>query len=184
MTKKELRSILADDLLRFGKRPGIKECILHSEVWYIYNYIRHLRYIEYHKNKRGWHKVAYLYHFYRYKRLGFDLKFIIYPYTVASGLRIYHSGGFVHVGPNCKIGHNCSILPGVVFGNKSQESKCQPIIVGDNCFFGLDAKIFGPVKIGNNVTIGANSVITKDIPDNAVVGGVPAKIIRIKEIAE
>ena len=40
------------------------------------------------------------------------------------------------------------------------------------------------MKIGNNVTIGANSVITKDIPDNAVVGGVPAKIIRIKGIAE
>lgn len=99
------------------------------------------------------------------------MKFIIYPNTVFSGLRIYHSGDLVHVGPNCKIGHNYSILPGVVLGNISQELKCQSITVGDNYFFGLGARIFGLVNIGNNVTIGANSVITKDIPDNAVVGG-------------
>ena len=53
--------------------------------------------------------------------------------------------------------------------------------MGDNCYFGLGVKILGSVKIGNNVTIGANAVVTKDIPDNAVVGGVPAKIIKIKE---
>ncbi len=56
-----------------------------------------------------------------------------------------------------------------------------PIVVGDNCYFGLGAKIFGPVNIGSNVTVGANAVVTKDIPDNAVVGGVPAKILKIKE---
>lgn len=43
---------------------------------------------------------------------------------------------------------------------------------------GLGAKIFGEVTIGNNVIIGANAVVVKDIPDNCVVGGIPAKIIR------
>lgn len=42
-------------------------------------------------------------------------------------------------------------------------------------------KVFGRVKIGNNVTIGANAVVTKDIPDNAVAGGIPAKVIKIKD---
>jgi serine O-acetyltransferase len=54
-------------------------------------------------------------------------------------------------------------------------------MVGDNCYIGLDAKILGPVRIGNNVTIGANAVVTKDIPDNVIVAGIPAQIIRIHD---
>ena len=61
------------------------------------------------------------------------------------------------------------------------KTKDDKVAVGDNCRFGLGVRIFGSVKIGNNVTIGANAVVTKDIPDNAVVGGVPAKIIKIKK---
>ena len=43
---------------------------------------------------------------------------------------------------------------------------------------GAGAKIIGGISIGNNVSIGANSVVTHDIPDNVVVAGVPAKIIK------
>ena len=43
-------------------------------------------------------------------------------------------------------------------------------------------KYWGGVKIGNNVTIAPNAVVVKDVPDNVVVGGVPAKILKIKEI--
>lgn len=50
-------------------------------------------------------------------------------------------------------------------------------IIGSNVFIGCGAKVLGNVCIGNNVIIGANAVVTKDIPDNAVVGGVPARII-------
>ena len=50
-------------------------------------------------------------------------------------------------------------------------------IIGDNCFVGAGAVIIGDIKIGNNVTVGANAVVTKDVPDNATVGGVPAKIL-------
>ena len=70
---------------------------------------------------------------------------------------------------------------GVVFGNKYEQENNNIIIVGDNCYFGLGAKIFGTINIGNNVTVGANSVITKNIPNNAVVGGIPARILKIKE---
>ena len=48
--------------------------------------------------------------------------------------------------------------------------------MGDNCYFGLDCKIFGSVRIGDNVTVGANAVVTKDIPDGAIVGGVPVML--------
>lgn len=179
-TKTELKDCLQADYERLGKRPNLKDWILHNEVWFIYHYIRHLRYIEYHKNKKGLHKLYFLYHWYKYKRLGFVLDFTIYPNTIGPGLRIYHKGGFTHVGSNVHIGRNCTLLPGVVFGNKHEEANNAPIVVGDNCYIGLGAKIFGPVTIGNNVTIGANAVVTKDIPDNTVIGGIPAKIIKYK----
>ena len=53
-------------------------------------------------------------------------------------------------------------------------------IHGDNCYLGVRVTILGPVKIGNNVTIGGGSVEVKDIPDNCIVAGNPAKIIKYK----
>ena len=52
-----------------------------------------------------------------------------------------------------------------------------PISVGNNVHIGWNAVIMPNVKIGNNVIIGVGSVVTKDVPDNSVVVGVPAKII-------
>ena len=179
MNKTDLKKYFIEDLKRFNnKKPNIKDHILHNEVWYIFHYIKHLRYIEYYKDKN---KLLFLWHFFRYKHLGFKLKITIYPGTIGSGFRIYHAGDFIHVGKNVRIGKNCTILPGVVFGNKTEKEDNSTVTVGDNCYFGLGAKILGSVKIGNNVTIGANAVVTKDIPDNAVVGGIPAKIIKIKQ---
>ena len=51
------------------------------------------------------------------------------------------------------------------------------ITVGNNVFIGYSAIIMPSVKIGHNVVIGAGAVVTKDVPDNVVVAGVPAKII-------
>lgn len=51
------------------------------------------------------------------------------------------------------------------------------ITVGDNCFIGQRAIILQNVKIGNNCIIGAGAVVTKDVPDNSVVAGCPAKVI-------
>lgn len=170
---------LTEDIKRFDNhRPTLKDRILNNEVWYIYHYIRHLRYVEYYQDKN---KLKFLWHFFRYKRLGFKLRMTIYPNTIGPGFRIYHAGDFVHVGPNVKIGRNCTMLPGVVFGNKTEAPDDKTVIVGDDCYFGLGVKILGTVKIGNNVTVGANAVVTKDIPDNAIVGGVPAKIIKIRK---
>ncbi len=181
MTKEEFKEVLRQDLARYEKRPGIKDKLVCNESWYLYHIVKDMRYIEYHRDKGCWHKVAVLYYWYRYKRLSLKLNITIYPGSIAGGLRIYHAGGFIHAGPDCRIGHNCTLLPGVVFGNKHEMATYAPIVVGDNCYFGLGAKIFGPVNIGSNVTVGANAVVTKDIPDNAVVGGVPAKILKIKE---
>ena len=50
-------------------------------------------------------------------------------------------------------------------------------VIGDNCFIGPGAKIFGKINIGDNVAIGANAVVNKDVPSNVTVAGVPAKIV-------
>lgn len=179
--KESFKRYLSQDLQRFGNRkPTLKDWVLHNEVWYIYHYIRHLRYVEYYMNCKGRKHPLFLWHFFRYKRLGFKLRFTIYPNTVGAGFRVFHAGDFVHVGPFCTIGKNCTLLPGVVFGNKHEKTTNAKVTVGDDCYFGLGAKIFGPVTIGHNVQVGANAVVTHDVPDNAVVGGVPAKIITIK----
>lgn len=180
--KQDLKYYLAEDLKRFGdSKPKLKDWILHNEKWFIYHYIKHLRYIEYYQNT-GKNKLAFLWHFFRYKRIGFKIFLNIFPNCVGPGFRVVHAGDRTSLIRTVTIGKNCTLLTGVRFGNKTENPPTPTIIeVGDNCYFGSGAKVFGSVKIGNNVTVGANAVITKDIPDNAVVGGVPAKIIRIKE---
>ena len=116
---------------------------------------------------------------YLFKHYSWKCKFEIAPNTCGPNISFWHCGDYTHIHPMVKLGKNCHITVGTVFGNngKGEES----VIVGDNCLFGISCKIIGSVTIGNNVTIGANAVVTKDIPDNAIVGGVPAKIIKFKE---
>jgi acetyltransferase-like isoleucine patch superfamily enzyme len=53
--------------------------------------------------------------------------------------------------------------------------------VGHNVWIGYGACLLRGVKVGNNSVIGTNSVVTADVPENAVVGGVPARVIRMRE---
>lgn len=63
-------------------------------------------------------------------------------------------------------------------GGQKYPEKVGCIEIGDNVFIGSGTNIMYDVKIGSNVIIGANSLINKDIPDNCVVAGVPAKVIK------
>lgn len=56
--------------------------------------------------------------------------------------------------------------------------KALPITIGDNCWFGANVSVMPGVNIGNNCVIAAGAVVTKDIPDNSMVAGVPAKIVK------
>ena len=100
--------------------------------------------------------------------------------SIGYGLTIPHCGGIV-VGGGCKIGKNCTILQGVTIGSNLFKDRYKLATIADNVLIGAGVKIIGPIKIGNNVTIGANSVVTKDIPDGVVIGGNPAKILSYKD---
>ena len=100
--------------------------------------------------------------------------------VVGDNFVIDHFGGIV-VSGYARFGANCRIRNGVVVGLKNVEEPIAPVF-GDNVDIGAGAKILGPIRIGNNVRIGANAVVLCDVPDDHVAVGVPAvvKPIRVR----
>jgi len=97
---------------------------------------------------------------------------ISYRTDIGFGFCLYHVFGTAF-GHNVKIGNNVTLTQGVTIGDIREKSPT----LGDNIYVGPGACILGGVIIGNNVVIGANAVVTKDVPENAVVVGNPSKII-------
>jgi serine O-acetyltransferase len=87
---------------------------------------------------------------------------------------IDHFGGVI-VSGYAKIGDDCRIRNGVVIGLRRIDEKFAPTI-GNNVDIGTGAKLLGPIRIGNNVLIGANAVVVCDVPDNSIAIGVPAVV--------
>lgn len=107
----------------------------------------------------------------------YKLLISISPRTeIGSGLYIGHFAG-IFINADCRIGKNCNISQGVTLGptNRGERKGCP--VIGDNVYIGPGAKVVGRVVIGNDVAIGANCVVTKDVPDHAVVVGVPGRVI-------
>lgn len=101
---------------------------------------------------------------------------IPYYTQIESGLYISHFGCII-VNHNAVIGKNLNLSQEVTIGQSNRGKKKGCPTIGDNVYIGPGAKIFGNIRIGNNVAIGANAVVTEDVPDNAVVVGIPAKVI-------
>lgn len=76
------------------------------------------------------------------------------------------------------IGKNFSCRHLTTIGNKRDGDNENRPVIGDNVTLGVNVTIIGPVTIGNNVIVGAGSVVVKDVPANCVVAGNPAKIIK------
>jgi serine O-acetyltransferase len=88
--------------------------------------------------------------------------------SIGEGFYIGHYGG-ITISHKAKIGKNCSISQLVTIGVSGSGDKKGAPTIGDNVYIAPGAKIFGKITIGNNVKIGANAVVHKDIPDNAIV---------------
>jgi serine O-acetyltransferase len=105
---------------------------------------------------------------------------IPYNTRIGSGLYIGHFGGIV-VNADAAIGKNCNINQGVTIGATFGGKYPGTPIIGDNVYIGPGSFIIGGIKIGNNVAIGANTVVHKFIPDKAVVVSTPCEIISTKD---
>lgn len=92
---------------------------------------------------------------------------------IGGGLIVQH--GYSTIIDPKSIGRNCWVNQNVTIGY-TNETDCPTI--GDNVTIYAGAKVLGNIRVGNNVIIAANAVVVKDVEDNCVVGGVPAKVIK------
>ncbi|HVN96118.1 MAG TPA: serine O-acetyltransferase [Syntrophorhabdaceae bacterium] len=89
---------------------------------------------------------------------------------------IDHGMGVV-VGETAEIGDNVLLYHGVTLGGTSWKKVKRHPTVGSNVVVGAGAKILGPITIGDNTRIGANSVVVNDVPPNSIVVGIPGKVV-------
>ncbi|MFP4422464.1 MAG: DapH/DapD/GlmU-related protein [Desulfococcaceae bacterium] len=98
-----------------------------------------------------------------------------------------NAGGYVQARNGIRIGHNFRMGPnvGLISSNHDlndydRHTEAAPIVIGDNVWIGMNSVVLPGVRIGNNVAIGAGSIITRDLPDNVVAAGNPCRVLREK----
>lgn len=178
-TKEDLIYYLSEDKRALGikrKRPRIGL----DDIW---KFEILMRKTEYFKNvcmneRRGLVKeFIYKIYLYKYKKLSMKLGFSIGLNVFGPGLYIAHYGTIV-VNGNARVGKNCWIYPGSNIGANTEGPNDVPTI-GDDVYIGPGAKIFGKIKIADNISIGANAVVTKSFETCGVtIAGVPARVIK------
>jgi serine O-acetyltransferase len=142
-----------------------------------------LRINEYLQNRRVFYPLRIIPKFW-FRRLGVRLGFSVPLNVFDRGLGIVHYGLLI-VNPDAQIGKFCRIHAGVNIGGsagfrKPGDTKRYAPVIGNNCYIGPGAKLFGPIHIGDNTVIGANAVVNKSFKGNCTLGGIPAKIISDK----
>jgi acetyltransferase-like isoleucine patch superfamily enzyme len=126
---------------------------------------------------------------------------------IGNGTKIRVHGGEVRIGSksvlgeeitfsayeHISVGRECVIADRVMFIDfdhkvedveqaiRKQGVYSEPVRIGNNVWIGYGASILRGVTVGDNCIIGTHAVVTKDVPDNAIVGGVPARVIRMRE---
>jgi serine O-acetyltransferase len=176
MTLREMRFLIISDLYRYSGTFSIRVLIQHLlrgtgskySLW-----MRVCSFLATHK----WMRPAYLPARAILDRYSIKFGIEISPRAqVGPGLHITHHGGVI-VNSKAVIGRNCDISHQVTIGMHDRGPRRGVPTIGDNVYIGPGAKLFGNVKVGDDVAIGANCVVNSDVPDRAVVVGVPGRVV-------
>ncbi|MCP4261198.1 MAG: serine acetyltransferase [Planctomycetes bacterium] len=181
MDWKEYKHLLFSDFYRYEGRCTwfyiirqvmLDRCPGQSISW-------HLRSCAYLKDKCLLRPLYYLFR-YLLRRCMFKYGIEVWPECrIGPGLYIGHFGG-IHISYLATIGSNCNISHDVTIGRSNRGEHTGIPVLGDNVFVGPGAKLFGNIRVGNNAAIGVNCVVMADVPDNAVIVGIPGRVISYK----
>jgi serine O-acetyltransferase len=96
--------------------------------------------------------------------------------VIGPGLYVGHFGTTV-VNGDAVLGANTSLSQGVTIGVAGRGDRRGTPVLGDRVYVAPGAALFGPIRVGDDVAVGANAVVNRDVADRAVVGGVPARVL-------
>jgi serine O-acetyltransferase len=174
-SKEDLEFYLEADRIALGKERKHPK-LLGDEVW---RFQIALRRFEFYRNTRRsifW-KPWYMLSYFRFAFWSGLLGFTISSNVFGPGLSIAHRGTLV-VGDNVSVGANCRIHVCVNIGTQAGFAKNHSPKIGNNVYIGPGAKIFGDIRIADDISIGANSVVNESFLEKGIgIAGVPARKI-------
>jgi len=100
--------------------------------------------------------------------------------TIGARFFIDH-GACVVIGETAIVGDDVTLYHGVTLGGTSWNKGKRHPTLGDGVLVGAGAKILGPITVGKNARVGANSVVVQDVPDGCTVVGIPGKVVKVRE---
>lgn len=169
------KTLIKADIARWNEIDKVNLNLFQSLNWYL-TYKKEFRNLIQHRLKKPPRTVASLIHFAIARILWKPLE-TLYIYTTDIGGGLYIQHGFSTIITADKIGENCRIYQQVTIGYKEE---FRPVLE-DNVAVACGAKVLGNVTMHSNSLAAAGAVVVKDVPENAIVGGVPAKIIGYKD---
>lgn len=175
-SKKELKFyIAADMMMNRGKLNwSIKDRLKHFIFPdYIMKYLKSMRYLQYYSDVHQItppKKLLRTYHYWQYRRLGLKLGFSIGFQTLGYGVVIPHYGTIV-IGNSNRIGNYAVLHTSICITDNGKK-------IGEAAYISSGVKMTSRIIIGDNVSVGANSLVNKNFPNNLMIAGAPAKVIK------
>lgn len=169
------KSLIKEDIARWNEIDQIKFGFFKSLNWYL-TYKKEFRNLLQHRLKHPSYTFSAIIHSIIARILWKPMESLyIYTKDIGGGLYIQH--GFATIISAQKIGKNCRIYQQVTIGYKGEFSP----ILEDNVSITCGAKVLGQLTMHKHSLAAAGAVVLKDVPEKAIVGGVPAKIIGYKD---